>query len=89
MTTAFQPATRGRVIGRVVGEQAEHITVAMLGSHLVAVRDDGEQYAVWTWGVAPDDTIYVQWGHYYDTAHYPDAYTAFQVALAKMAALES
>lgn len=94
MDRAFKDTTGPHIIGNLVSEGASHIAVAVLGSHLVAVRRDGMEYAVWTWSVGMpagngEQPVNVMWGHYYLVANYPDAWTAFQAALAKMAALES
>lgn len=91
---AYRDGSGHHIIGNLVGEGDQHIAVAVLGSHLVAVRRDGKEYAVWTYAATLPDSAGVQsyammWGHYYLVANYPDAYTAFQAALAKMAALES
>jgi hypothetical protein len=92
-------ATQAQIVGRLVGDLGEHVAVAVvpdtvqnnragsaLTGHLLAVRQDGAQYAVWAYsaypgpGISGARDVNVYWGTYFDVFHYPSAYDAFQAA---------
>lgn len=79
--STFQPVTPSHLIGRLIGDIREHVVITVKGDKLLAVRMDGQQYVVWTWG-NQGGYINVFWGHYYDVGRpYPDAHAAFTAAL--------
>lgn len=90
MAYTFDKATATQVIGRVVGDRQEHVTIAvkpvsMNTGTLLAVRNDGQQYVVWAC-TRHNNGVDVYGAHYYDAWAYGGAYGAFLAASKQMEA---
>lgn len=80
----FDRATATSIVGAIIGEQGNHIAVAVKprdahSGTLLAVRRDGEQYAVWSY-VAHSAGVDAYGGHYFDSWAYGGAFEAFTMA---------
>lgn len=81
-----------QIIGRIVGDQANHIATAIapgnsqhtgvITGHLLAVRADGGEYATWSYG-AQEGRLVTFWGHYFPV-YEDNPYEAFQKACADL-----
>jgi hypothetical protein len=87
MTYTLDRATPTAIVGQLVGDaKSAFIAVVTAYPFLLAVRPDGQEYAVWAYDTDNDDTrVSVYGGHYFNAANYGGVYGAFLAAARDLA----
>jgi hypothetical protein len=90
----LERADSGRVLGRLVGDGAVHIAIAVAddsprGAYVLGMALDGSGYATWAYEGSADGSKIITWaGHYFNALHH-SSYGAFLAACRDLAERQS